>query len=88
MDIETFSTASQDELITWLAGLVSSVRTGDISLTDESAVTSDDLIFATALVHGLAKENLSVNIEGISDFMTSVDGELFRRGAEADTPVE
>ena len=79
MNLEQFSSLSQDELIDWANDKASAVVGGELSISDEASVTSDDLIFALAIYKMLAEKNLAIKSADYKTFIVQAEAELRRR---------
>lgn len=85
MNIETFASASQDELIDWATELAYNVISRNADITDEASVTQNDLIFALAVYKMLEKKNLFVKDDSYKVFAPLAEAELRRRSAVSGT---
>ena len=81
MNLDTFLTSSQDELVAWVTDSAEAYNSQELDLTDESAVTNEDLIFSLAVYKALDSQGLTVPTDNYQDFMVSAEEELRRRYA-------
>lgn len=85
MNLETFSSASQDELIDWATELAVAVVNGDKVISDEASVTNDDLIFALSVYKLLDEQNLAIKDKSYKVFAPQAEAELRRRSIVSGT---
>lgn len=79
MNLEKFSSASQDELITWASEQADSFADGELDLADETSAPSEELIYALSVYKLLAEQNLRMKNTNFLDFATKAEAELRRR---------
>ena len=60
MNLETFASASQDELVAWASDLAETFADGELVITDESVISNEELIYALAVYKLLDNKNLFV----------------------------
>jgi hypothetical protein len=79
MNLETFLASSQDEIISWAWSNAEAFAEGELDITNEEAISSDELLFLLSAYKVIDSNELTVNVEGYKDFMRSAEAELRRR---------
>lgn len=82
MNLDTFLTSSQDDIISWITTSTESFSDGELDLANAEAVSKEELIFLLSAYKGLDDDGLTANVEGYSTFMRAVEDELRRRYTE------
>lgn len=82
MNLDTFLTSSQDDIISWITASTESFSDGELDLANAEAISKEELIFLLSAYKGLDDDGLTANVEGYNTFMRAVEDELRRRYTE------
>jgi hypothetical protein len=79
MNLETFLASSQEEIISWVWASAEAIAEGELDITNEEAISSDELVLLLSAYKVIDSDGLTINVEGYKDFMRSAEAELRRR---------
>ena len=79
MNLETFASASQNELVGWASDLADNFADGELIITDEAGISNEELIYVLAVYKLLDTKNLFVKNSAFFNFAREAEAELRRR---------
>jgi hypothetical protein len=79
MNLETFASASQNELVGWASDLADSFADGELEIKDEASISNEELIYVLAVYKLLDNKNLFVRNSSFFRFSREAEVELRRR---------
>jgi hypothetical protein len=79
MNLETFASASQNELVGWASDLADTFADGELEIKDEASISNEELIYALAVYKLLDNKNLFVKNSAFFHFAREAEAELRRR---------
>jgi len=79
MNLETFASASQNELVGWASDMADNFADGELIITDEASISNEELIYVLAVYKLLDTKNLFVKNSSFSTFASASEAELRRR---------